>query len=641
MWGTNQGFPMYTAPGYNQMSYHQSYEPLPPGSDPQQYNGAGSPSPQHASQSFTSRFYDTNGDDFPKPVSLLGQQQPKDNQASFQSVGLSDTSSFQSAGALPDRRDRVKPSSGSQSSRSSGPSASAYIRDKWARLLVWIGSGMVAVGSLFVVFCAVRAAVSEEFGVFSALAWASWYPSLLAIVIVVGLLALFGVVVAGLGIIAGLKERKPLLRAFNTSAGILGILLLLLALFSWLYVLRAKPYVVRAANLMCQEIDVWQCESDVTAPPSEDAAPPSPATTPAPPGLAPAPAYVASTAAPSPAAPGAPTQRRLSDVYSDDKLYMLKHAEERSVDDFDLDVTSGSFRTPASRRLSPAHAVMTFEQSLNKHKDATGVSGVCQMVDTLCKAPATFDKKTACVCSGQWDYATSPSPTNSSTPPSRRLAESSATDAAPALVDPWQGSVGDYCDAWSSDTQGEWCFVSAQQMCDPGGMEAFLTSTGTQLYRSSGPCSSLVDSRSQFVLDGYQVLVTTLQCGAVLGLLLVASSACGVHLYQSPTKNSKLNLSNAHGDAHSMKVMDEYTLEQRFEDAQREAVRKLNDQTPEDMKFMLYGFYKQAKEGDVRSAPLLNWNSKEKTKYDYWARHRGMSREKAIEGYIKAVALLE
>jgi len=146
------------------------------------------------------------------------------------------------------------------------------------------------------------------------------------------------------------------------------------------------------------------------------------------------------------------------------------------------------------------------------------------------------------------------------------------------------------------------------------------------------------------VLDGYQALVSTLQAGAVLGLLLIATTGCGYLLYQFPSsKTNVLTFSNAHGSesTHGLKVSDEYYLEQRFEDAQREAVRKLRDQTPEDMKFMLYGFYKQAKEGDVKGERPGSWNNQEKTKYDYWARHRGMSKEQAIEGYIKAVALLD
>jgi len=401
------------------------------------------------------------------------------------------------------------------------------------------------------------------------------------------------------------------LRAFNTSSGILGLIFVLLALFCWLYGLRAKPSVVRAANLMCQERDVWGCQQDVTA-------------------------------APTQAAVAAPTARRLKDAH-DAIWWMLQHAEERSREDLEVDAAGGSLREAAPRRLSPARAAVTFEAGLSKEKDANGVSGVCRLVAQLCKAPADFDERTACVCNGKWDYAAGVSSSNASVP-ARRLAESGAADSG--LKDPWQGSAGAYCDAWASGITGEWCFVSEQQICEPFSKAMYTTSSGEQLTRSSGPCGNAVDSRSQFVLDGHRALLSTLEVGAVLGLLLIASSACGVLLYQSPSKSTTLNFSNAHGshgvsDMHSLKVMDEYSLDQRFEDAQREAVRKLSDQTPEDMKFMLYGFYKQAKEGDVRGDPPRSWDRKEKTKYDYWARHRGMSREQAIEGYIKAVALLD
>lgn len=296
---------------------------------------------------------------------------------------------------------------------------------------------------------------------------------------------------------------------------------------------------------------------------------------------------------------------------------------------------------------------MSFEEAVRNQ------GGVCGMVDRLCVKPLNFDPETACVCSGQWDYGTAANASATAPTARRRLSaprvEADAFDVwgwgaevvrrLQVLADPWQGSVGDYCDAWSKDIPGQWCFVNPKQVCAPTSKVAYVSTAGEKLTRSSGPCSDIVDSRSQFVVNGWQVLLFTLQVAAFVGVSLVLASGAGFALYQWPSKNNaSFNFSGAHKidtpSMHSIKVNDEYTLDQRFEDAQREAVRRLRDQTPDDMKFMLYGFYKQAKEGDVKSERLASWNKQEKSKYDYWARHRGLSREQAIQGYIKTVAML-
>mmetsp|Transcript_37490 Transcript_37490/g.116514 ORF Transcript_37490/g.116514 Transcript_37490/m.116514 type:complete len:108 (+) Transcript_37490:819-1142(+) len=82
------------------------------------------------------------------------------------------------------------------------------------------------------------------------------------------------------------------------------------------------------------------------------------------------------------------------------------------------------------------------------------------------------------------------------------------------------------------------------------------------------------------------------------------------------------------------------SLQDRFRKAQRDAVTKLRDNTPDDMKFQLYGFYRQARDGDIIGERPNIFNHRERAKYDAWARNRGMSEQQAIESYIKAVAMV-
>merc|ERR1712151_363462 len=67
------------------------------------------------------------------------------------------------------------------------------------------------------------------------------------------------------------------------------------------------------------------------------------------------------------------------------------------------------------------------------------------------------------------------------------------------------------------------------------------------------------------------------------------------------------------------------SLQERFKDAELNVASKLN-QVPEDMQLMLYGFYMQAKEGDVKGPRPSFFNRKERAKHDFWSRHKGMPR---------------
>lgn len=631
MWSSGVGTTMYPGqlpynqagygqPGYGQPGYTPDYGRSQPGPfDSQSYERLqqGEPllqpedprSPQ-ATQSFTSRYYDSQyaTDDFPKPVGTQMSQRMASaaaaaahDQGSFQSVALqSAPNSFSAAGPGTERVTARPPPYNRGKGR---PPAGPDFDDcggHCKRAMLWFGALMVAVvaiGTLFCVFVAVR---STNFSTFSRLAWESWYPSFWAMLLVLGLFPVLAMAAAVLGAVAGIRETRTLLRFYACVAATMGVLLLLIAFFCWLYGLHARPAVARAANLMCQEVDIWGCQ----------APPPAPA----------------------------PSPRRLASVN---------------------------------------HVVVNFRARLDKEP-----GGVCKMVENLCKAPPGFDPNVACVCSGQWDYAPpsvpAPAPAPAPLPPGqqqgRRLGEptfegrlsnwSAGREVANAPApqparrlqnqseyrDPWQGSIGAYCEKWTSknsteDAKGEWCFVSSLQLCGVETQAEYLTSKGFPYHRSQAPCTNAVQTRSWVVIAGLQEFFLVLRMAAGLGVVLLFSSCCGAALYQSPAK-----LPAPWADPHASRIphqdpvnqlSPEELAEMRFEDAQREAVAKLSQQTPEDIKLMLYGFYKQAKEGDVKGERPGFWNTRERAKYDFWARHQGMSRTQAIEGYIRTVAMLD
>merc|ERR1712226_1708083 len=103
-------------------------------------------------------------------------------------------------------------------------------------------------------------------------------------------------------------------------------------------------------------------------------------------------------------------------------------------------------------------------------------------------------------------------------------------------------------------------------------------------------------------------------------------AACGNLLYRRPSKAAVVDLKGhvGKGPSHHDETI---SLQAQFEDAQRDAMRKLNDSTPDDMKFTIYGLFKQAKDGNVRGDRPGLFNRRERAKYDAWARNRGMSPE--------------
>merc|ERR1740121_583867 len=141
-----------------------------------------------------------------------------------------------------------------------------------------------------------------------------------------------------------------------------------------------------------------------------------------------------------------------------------------------------------------------------------------------------------------------------------------------------------------------------------------------------------MDSRSQFALDGVDAMEAPLKLSIVLGVFLLLLAACGNLLYRRPSKAPAADL-KAHGGMGYGHHEDSMSLQAQFEDSQREAMRKLSDSTPDDMKFTIYGLFKQAKEGNVKGDRPGVFNRRERSKYDAWARNRGMTREEAMDGY--------
>lgn len=82
--------------------------------------------------------------------------------------------------------------------------------------------------------------------------------------------------------------------------------------------------------------------------------------------------------------------------------------------------------------------------------------------------------------------------------------------------------------------------------------------------------------------------------------------------------------------------------QQRFKDAAQsleDAVRR-GQAIAQGQLLTFYGLYKQATEGDVRGPQPWATNLKARAKYDSWASRRGLSREEAMEQYIREVAKL-
>ena len=77
-------------------------------------------------------------------------------------------------------------------------------------------------------------------------------------------------------------------------------------------------------------------------------------------------------------------------------------------------------------------------------------------------------------------------------------------------------------------------------------------------------------------------------------------------------------------------------LRKKF-DAASAAILKAKKDPGNDMKLKLYAHYKQATDGDVAGDKPGFTDFVNRAKYEEWAKLKGTSADKAMEGYIKLV----
>lgn len=369
------------------------------------------------------------------------------------------------------------------------------------------------------------------------------------------------------------------MRTFALSVASLGLLILCLAIFVWVYRGRAKPYVSRAANLMCQDMKVFGCQQ------------PLPATTQSP----------ATLGATGPTTP---------------PIEMLPKPQG-PISQEPEEIDSLPRLGVASRRLGTADAVVGYQNSLGVDKQQAGNSKFCKKLWKLCIAPPAFDPRTACVCNG----------------------DSQPSDSV--VPGHWNSSSGAFCEDWGSDGKGQWCMVSGQQKCHKDKQVVVGTDAVLQLplIKSDGPCTDEVESRSQLVLDGSDAMFSTIQGVMLMGLLLVLLACCSGLVYCLPApRGGDLQQHDYYGHG---AASDSEQLRQRFLEAQNYAMDALTEETPEEMKVALYAHYNQAQKGDVQGARPGFFSFAERSRYDAWGGLRGMSQREAMEGYINTVMLLE
>lgn len=82
-------------------------------------------------------------------------------------------------------------------------------------------------------------------------------------------------------------------------------------------------------------------------------------------------------------------------------------------------------------------------------------------------------------------------------------------------------------------------------------------------------------------------------------------------------------------------------LQQQFDDARSQAVRRVSTRTPEHLRVGLHVYYKQAMEGDAPAGGRPGWIHQEDRKfYDAWAKQKGLGAQDAMRKYIDTVNLL-
>lgn len=86
-------------------------------------------------------------------------------------------------------------------------------------------------------------------------------------------------------------------------------------------------------------------------------------------------------------------------------------------------------------------------------------------------------------------------------------------------------------------------------------------------------------------------------------------------------------------------MSDDVEIKTKFEDAVKRS-NNLPNQPPEVL-LKMYGFYKQALNGDVTGKRPGRINLKARYKFDAWESNKGISREEAMKLYIDLINELE
>merc|ERR1719210_1379044 len=106
----------------------------------------------------------------------------------------------------------------------------------------------------------------------------------------------------------------------------------------------------------------------------------------------------------------------------------------------------------------------------------------------------------------------------------------------------WSDSIGAYCTAWDAGIDIEWCFVKKDIVCHGNRNvwlpQAYMTTQGQKFWRSRGPCTEHVESRSEYVLEGLRVMIWPLKVAFLLGVFLLVVSGCGLLFYHRPQRTS-------------------------------------------------------------------------------------------------------
>eukprot|EP00418_Pyrodinium_bahamense_P048803 CAMPEP_0179166600 /NCGR_PEP_ID=MMETSP0796-20121207/81860_1 /TAXON_ID=73915 /ORGANISM="Pyrodinium bahamense, Strain pbaha01" /LENGTH=674 /DNA_ID=CAMNT_0020869209 /DNA_START=11 /DNA_END=2035 /DNA_ORIENTATION=+ len=534
------------------------------------------------SGSFSTRYYDTKYEAMPPTSSSLPTKE-KD--------ALEQGASFRSTASGHSTASGATKASSQQSLKSvSSDVAQAKlprIPILWAVEILLCALALMAI-ALGAAWSSHRVSTSDSFRTFCVLSSEggfSLFVLAMQSLVVLALLALLLALLTGLSLLQK-QPRTHLRLVLASSTAFLGCTVLLLVLVVWLSGKWARPEVVRTANLLCQDLRAWSCESSST---------------------------VAHQLGHFLEAEWAPMAREAPAGFWHDGGDSMEGAAGTTPEGREL---------RRGRRLNPAHSADSYAHSLNSTANTGGGSELCTSLQRLCARPPGFDQDTACVCSGRW----------------REPRGSDAVNGSGT----WASTVGAYCEAWHSG-QAPWCFVSNLQNCSRK-TQSIEDVDGSNFTRSEGPCTDQVDSRSQFVLHGYRALNRSLVVAAVLGLASLVLSACGVALrHRQPPKSAPESTDNGTKADVRLEPPQEAArrLKERFQDAQQEAMAKLSDTTPQDVRLLLYGFYHQAKKGNVLGTRPGFFNTKDRSKFDAWAKLKDMSAEEAMEGYIAAVSLID